>query len=199
MCTCTGLQTPHILCCNSVLGTFRLFPPPLQTKTLSILMHWLLPILNSVAESEPESRPFPSTLCVCHQISTFTTPMVEPWILMVHFPEPLHWDEGHSGSCHPSPSSAEAHEEGAGEALTPYKSGMDSDSSIWLGVFWHSKAPFISSFHPAEQGLTTLSRETKQKVQIQLKRSQKEVRHKECSRNPRIDFFFHWQVIPTSL
>lgn len=152
-------------------------------------MQWLLPILNSVTESELESRAFPSPLCICHQVSMFPTPMAEPWVWCCIFLTPSSGMRVIVDHVTPSPSSAEAREEGAGGALTPYQSGLDSDSSIVLRVSWHSKPPFVSSFSPVEQGWMTLSRETKQKVQIQLKRSPKQVRHKECSRNPRIDFF----------
>lgn len=110
------------------------------------------------------------TLCLCHWVSMFPT-LGSALILMLHFLEILQWKWGSQWTTSPTSSSgAEANEEEAG-VKTAVKT-------------------IISPFSPVEQGLITLSTEIKQKTQIQLKRSQKQVRHKKCSRNPTIDFFF---------
>lgn len=72
--------------------------------------------------------------------------------------------------------------------LAPHKAGLDSGSYALLRLPYSQNC---LSLLPSAQWnrLMTLSKETKQKAQIQLKRSQKQVRHKECSRNSTIEFF----------
>lgn len=53
-----------------------------------------------------------------------------------------------------------------------------------------SELLFTSSLSQWNMGLMTLSNKTKWETRVQLKRSQKQVKHKECSGNFTIEFFF---------